>query len=541
MIRHFIYRIRFFLQTFQQLGYKRHEFRPWVKQNWESKVITREIGLMNIVLVVLLYFGSDSLTHSATAIIVFMYCIFWFSSIRKYKPEKVKKPLVFTSRMKRLATPTFIFSFFFPVLFSFVAFTGSMPIVNLPANNYDPGLIMVDSMYLVFGWLLGTLLIPFFMYISAMFTEPVEKRVQQGYIKQAKAKLSSLPHLKVIAITGSYGKTSVKFMIRDMLKERFNVCTTPGSYNTPMGITKVINNDLNSDHQILILEMGARYAGNIQELCDIAKPDISVITTVGLAHLETFGTQDVIAWEKGTLVRNLDGGTAILNGDDPRVQAMKQYENSFSVLDAGINNGDITASNLEFGLFGSRFDVLIDGVGDEKFECKLLGEHNIQNLLLAVGVGHHFGIRLKTMALAAKNLEPIEHRLELKNSGDIIIIDDAFNSNPVGARNAVDILSKFKTGKRVMITPGMVELGDLEVEENYKLGEYIAQSEIDLTVLVGQERTKPIQDGYKSVKPDGKGLEVVNTLFDANELVFKNAKAGDVILYENDLPDVYNE
>jgi UDP-N-acetylmuramoyl-tripeptide--D-alanyl-D-alanine ligase len=541
MVRHYYYRIRFFLQVFQQLGYKRNEYRSWIKSNWDDKVLTREIGLMNVLLVALLYFGSDSITNSAIAVIVFIYSIFWFASVRKYKPEKVKKPLVFTARMKRLALPVFLLSFWIPIHLSFVAFTGVLPVLDLPANNFEPGVVMVDAMYLVFGWLLGTLLIPLFLYISALLTSPIEKRVHQGYIKQAKAKLASMPHLKVIAITGSYGKTSTKFMIRDLLKERFNVCVTPGSFNTPMGICKVINNDLTSDHQILVLEMGARYAGNIQELCDIAKPDISVITIVGLAHLETFGSQDVIAWEKGALVRNLDGGTAILNGDDHRVQAMKQYENDFSTIDAGIEQGDITASDISYGLFGSRFKVHVNDVGDEDFECRLLGQHNIQNLLLAVAVGHHLGMRLKTMAMAAKNIEPVEHRLELKQQGDVIIIDDAFNSNPVGARNAVDILSQFKTGRRTIITPGMIELGDLEEEENKKLGTYIAKAGLDRTVFVGKERTKALQEGYLEGGGDADKMMVVNSLFEANDLVFKDAVAGDVVLYENDLPDLYNE
>lgn len=207
-----------------------------------------------------------------------------------------------------------------------------------------------------------------------------------------------MPNLKVIAITGSYGKTSIKFMIKDLLKERYSVCYTPGSFNTPMGICKVINNDLQAHHQILILEMGARYEGNIQELCDIATPDVSVVSNVGFAHLETFGSQDVIAREKGTIVDNLGkGGVAILNADDPRVSIMGEGRDEIQRILVGLEGGVIQGKNISYDTNGTRFEAVFDEKVFE-FNTKLLGAHNVQNLLLAIGVAYHFDIRPKTMA-----------------------------------------------------------------------------------------------------------------------------------------------
>jgi len=330
-------------------------------------------------------------------------------------------------------------------------------------------------------------------------------------------------------------------MIRDLLKERFNVCSTPGSYNTPMGICKVINNDLQANHQILILEMGARYEGNIQELCNIAKPDVSVVTNVGVAHLETFGSQEVIANEKGTLVDRLESGdVAVLNADDPRVSKMGRDRSEIERILVGLSNGSITASDISYNTSGMSFKVSLEDQS-ETFQTKLLGAHNAQNLLLAIGVAHHFALRLKTMAIAARKIEPIEHRLEMKQNGELTIIDDAFNSNPVGAKNAVEILGQFDSGKRIIITPGMVELGDIEEEENYKFGQAIGDANLDLVILVGEERVKPIQEGIRSVDSASLNVRVVNSLFEANDLIKKVAQPGDVILYENDLPDVYNE
>jgi UDP-N-acetylmuramoyl-tripeptide--D-alanyl-D-alanine ligase len=394
---------------------------------------------------------------------------------------------------------------------------------------------------LVFGWTFGTILIPFTVTWSSHLTKPIEYSIQNRFKKQARAKISSLPHLKVIAITGSYGKTSTKFMIRDLLKERYAVCSTPGSFNTPMGICRVINNDLQSHHQILILEMGARYAGNIQELCDIARPDISVVTNVGVAHLETFGSQDVIAREKSTLVDNLaSGGVAILNADDPLVSKMGAGRPEITRILAGLNAGELRATNLKYDTTGTHFKVTVEGE-EFDFQTRLLGAHNVSNLILAVGVAHHLGIRPTTMALAAKSIEPVEHRLELKQAGDLFVIDDAFNSNPVGAKNAVEILGQFEGRHRIIITPGMIELGEIEADENRIFGNAIGNAALDLVILVGAERARPILEGIKEIQPETPHVKVVNSLYEANEIAREFARPGDVILYENDLPDVYNE
>ncbi|MDZ7805998.1 MAG: Mur ligase family protein [Gracilimonas sp.] len=536
--------MQFFLQSYQQVGYKNNEFWQWMKDNWEEKVLPPSLSLLMILLFILVLGGGwllEYLTYTSLTLIVFVLTLFWFGSIKTYKPEKVKKPLVFTPRVYRLAVPFVILSSLFPLYFSYMALTGLMPFTGQAVPAYFAGVLNFDLTILVAGWAFGAVFIPFFILISGLFTRPVETYIQNGFKKQARKKLASMPDLKVIAITGSYGKTSTKFMIRDLLKERFNVCSTPGSYNTPMGICKVINNDLQANHQILILEMGARYEGNIQELCDIAKPDISVITNVGVAHLETFGSQDVIAKEKGTLVDNLQSGdVAILNGDDPRVSEMGSDRQEITRILVGLNNGKIQASEISYNTSGMSFKVSIENE-TESFRTKLLGAHNAQNLLLAVGVGHYFGLRLKTMAIAARKIEPIEHRLELKQNGELTIIDDAFNSNPVGAKNAVEILGQFDSGKRIIITPGMIELGDIEEEENYKFGQSIGNANLDLVILVGEERAKPILEGIRSDNSASLNVRVVNSLFEANELIRKVAQPGDVILYENDLPDVYNE
>lgn len=544
LARYFWYRIQFFLHVFQQVGYKQNEYWQWLKEHWDQKVIPSDLAVFNILLFIIVvpldYFEIE-LTNTVISLVLFLWAFAWFGTIKRYKEEKVKKPLVFTPRVIRLTIPVVVICIFFPTFFTTWSYTGLMPFLWVAVPTYDAGFLSFDVILLVFGWVFGAILIPFSILLASSITKPIEVNIQNGYKKQARKKLASMPHLRVIAITGSYGKTSTKFMIRDLLKERFSVCSTPGSFNTPMGICKVINNDLQSHHQVLILEMGARYEGNIQELCDIAKPDIAILTNVGVAHLETFGSQEVIAREKGTLVDNLGpGGVAILNADDRLVSKMGESRPEITRVLVGLEQGEIRAGDITYDTSGSHFEV---SFGDEKqvFQTRLLGAHNVQNMLLAIGSAHHLGIRPKTMAIAAKNIEPVEHRLELKQQGDIYIIDDAFNSNPVGAKNAVEILGEFQTGKRIIITPGMIELGELEDEENRKFGNAIAKAELDLVILVGEQRAIPIKEGIEEIASTNDHVKVVNSLFEANDIAREFASAGDVILYENDLPDVYNE
>jgi UDP-N-acetylmuramoyl-tripeptide--D-alanyl-D-alanine ligase len=536
MIRHTLLRGRYFLHIFQQHGYKFNEYWHWLIDNWNQRVITPEHVLYNVVIFVLLVFLSNAVTGSAAIIVLSVFGFFWFGHFDYYGGEDTKKPLVFTPRMIRLTIPFAILALLIPAAATYFAYITDLPFAQMPQELYA-----ADMYLLSFGWVLGNALVPFFIFLAGLITKPYENYVHRYFIKLAKQKLAQMPDLTVIAITGSYGKTSTKFMIRDLLSERYSVCSTPGSYNTPMGICKVINNDLEAHHQVLVLEMGARYEGNIDELCDIAEPDISVVTNVGIAHLETFGSQDAIARTKSTIVkRTKSGGKTVLNADDDRVAAMADLRDDITVIRAGLEQGDIRASNITYGPDGMQFTVAADDES-ETFSMKLLGAHNAQNMLLAVGVAKSMGLRLTTMAMAAKRMEPVEHRLELKKQGQITVIDDAFNSNPVGAKNAVETLAAFDNGRRIIITPGMIELGDLEEEKNRDFGKQIGSANLDLVILVGANQTKAIQEGIQSTGFDMNMVKVVRSLFEANSTMQDFAQQGDVVLYENDLPDSFNE
>lgn len=514
---------------FQQNGYKLNEFIVWLNDHTFSKVVTsRELLYIGLSLSII-YFGLPHFTNIALALSFGIYSISWFIKTDFYEGKAVKKPLVTTARMKRL-----------------FGIVGILIIIELVALAY---LLQHAATYPTFFqnlWFYGVGLafmlmnLAFIVLLAGFIAQPIENQIQEGFKNKARKKLAALSHLKVIAITGSYGKTSVKFMLQAFLKSRYQVCYTPGSFNTPMGICKVINDDLNAQHQLLILEMGARYLGNIEELTLIARPNTALLTNVGYAHLETFGSQDAIAHTKAAIVRALIAGeTAVLNGDDVRVREMGK-DQPINRLLCGLENGDVQAKNIEYGTFGCRFDVHYNNEV-VPVVTPLLGAHNVSNMLLAFGVGLTYGIRLESMAEIAKTLEPTEHRLELKKLGSYYMIDDAFNSNPVGAKNAVEILGQFKDVNRYIVTPGMIELGERSIEENYRFGEHIGNAKLEAVFLVGKARTKPIFDGIISTNYPQNAIFVCDSLNEANALLRERIQENDVVLYENDLPDSYNE
>ncbi|HEX8384707.1 MAG TPA: Mur ligase family protein, partial [Rubricoccaceae bacterium] len=292
---------------------------------------------------------------------------------------------------------------------------------------------------------------------------------------------------------------------------------------------------------------------DIQDLVALAAPDVAVVTAVGPAHLETMGPVENIARIKGDLVAALKpGGQAVLNADDERVLAMRSRVPAhagrvWTVSAAGRADADVVASDVTYGPDGARFTVSDDTGESAELHTRLLGQHNVLNVLLAVGVGRAMGLRMRQIAQAVTRIEPVPHRLALRAENGVTVIDDAFNSNPVGARNAVDILGQMPVpegGRRVVVTPGMVEMGAREAELNRAFGEDIARALTqpgDLAVLVGKRQTAPIREGLAAAGfPDAR-VHVAGSFFEARDLLAGLLRDGDVVLYENDLPDTYSE
>ncbi len=491
----------FQLESYQLPGYVRS-----VKRNAQRTLIPcvcfAAVGVVPLVL------GAPGVLRLA------LLALFGALIAQHTRKEKLKKPFVLTERVKRLiaihAASTFAVAavclMAFPKVIAYL----------LPA--FEAGLLM----------------------LAAVIAAPIEKNINNQFLNDAKARLEARPELIKIGITGSYGKTSTKFLLRDILSVKYSVLATPSSFNTPMGVTRVIREQLTGSHQVFIAEMGARHVGDIKELVNLVHPSIGLITSVGPQHLDTFGTIERIKNTKYELMEGLPrDGKAIFARDG----AICEELYARCPLEAKYMPGDLfEASGIEAGPWGTRF-TLTDRETGESVRCqtRLLGEHSISNLLLCCTAARLLGMTLEEIALGVARCQPVEHRLELLDGGasGVSIIDDAFNSNPVGARAALRMLEHFP-GRRIIITPGMVELGGEEAAFNRSFGEQMARS-VDVAILVGKKHTQPIVEGLLEKGFPQENIHVVSDLDESTKVLHAMMKAGDVVLYENDLPDNYSE
>jgi len=364
------------------------------------------------------------------------------------------------------------------------------------------GLSQLSFSALFLGSFLAWLLMPALVISTNTLIHPLEMMIHSLYFRSARKKITELKP-KVIAITGSYGKTSTKDFLASILGTRYRVLKTPGSFNTPMGLCKVIREELRKEHRIFIVEMGARQKGDIRELCELVRPEVGILTSIGPQHLETFKTMDNILAAKYELIECLTAdGIAVFNYDDENCRALAQKTIGKKVVGYGTRetNGDglhLRAKEVSVSPGGISFVAQRKNGEAAPFFCRLLGKHQVHNILAAATVASELGMTLQEIAEGVKKLEPSAHRLQvMEGRGGITILDDAYNANPVGAREALEVLSEFKGGRKVLVTPGLVELGDREEEENKKLGS-LASRVCDLVFLIGPKRTRAIFEGLR--------------------------------------------
>jgi len=381
--------------------------------------------------------------------------------------------------------------------------------------------------------------------VANVLMYPIEASFRRYYRASAKRVVEACPHLRVVAVTGSYGKTSTKEIIAHVLSKRFRVLKTPRSFNTVMGICKVIREQLKPEHEVFVVEMGAYKAGEIARLCQLTPPHIGVLTAVGPQHLERFKTVERVAEAKYELMAALPlHGTGIFNGDDPLCRKLAARSGPFQTRLYGIEPArghslDVWASSVTITERGTEFDVATAQGQTARFVTKLLGQHNVSNILAAVVVGLESGLTLQELADSVRELEPIEHRLQrMDGAGGVTVIDDAYNSNPAGVRAALKVLDSFPGGQKILITPGMVELGDAEECEHRQMG-MLAADVCDYVILVGPTRTRPIADGLRTKDFPADHIFLAQDLDEATQRLQTVVRPGDVVLFENDLPDTY--
>ncbi|HWL66149.1 MAG TPA: UDP-N-acetylmuramoyl-tripeptide--D-alanyl-D-alanine ligase [Actinomycetota bacterium] len=473
-------RLRRALHVFQLEGYKRARFLDWCKQNRDrARFLSR---------------------------------------------STLKKPLVMTGRAWRILL---------------VATLLTVALLLGPAAG---GHLAWGAPADLIAWALSTVVAfwfaPQILVAADVLLAPVQKAINSSYERGARAKLARIGP-EVVGVTGSFGKTSTKVAIAGLLGG--TAYPTPGSYNTPMGVCRAINEGLDGSHRFFIVEMGAYQRGEIAELCRLVEPKVGVLTAIGPAHLERFGSLDTIRAAKYEIVQALaPSGVAVMNVDDPEVRALADKTDHVRVIRYGIDvagRPDVTATEIRVSERGTQF-IVGSAAGSAPAGMRLLGRHAIGHVLAAVGVGIALDRSLEELVKRIGELEPAEHRLQvIPGAQGVTVIDDAYNSNPDGAASALEVLDAMPGERKVVVTPGIIELGSKQAEANERFGE--AAAEIADTVIVVARVNRDAL--VKGAERAGGAAEVitVDSLDQATEELKRLLRAGDVVLFENDLPDQY--
>jgi UDP-N-acetylmuramoyl-tripeptide--D-alanyl-D-alanine ligase len=453
---------------------------------------------------------------------------------------EVKKKFNATARARRLLGASFAWTLAFMVV--------AGVLTSAVAARFEDGAFVALTLLGAFGFMLA----PVWLILGNLTMTPLEAWMRRRFIARARRALAET-HPVVIGITGSYGKTTTKNYLAHLLNSRYRAYATPKSYNTMMGVCIAINNDLANDRSIeyFIAEMGAYIPGEIRRIADLTHPTISIVVEVGPQHLERFGSVENVAIAKYEIISALPpDGTGVFNIDNPYIREM--FGRGYPATRIGISKllspeegkaqgVRLVATDISESLAGLRF-MLHDTQQGESVEIMtpLVGQHNVTNILLAAAVALHERIPLRDIARRAASLKPAESRLVSQTTAQgITIINDAYSANPVGVLSSLAVLAMHQTGRRLLITPGIVELGELMESENHKLGIAAAGSATDV-ILVGEIQTRPIKAGLLEAGFPESRIQVVEALGEAVAWYQGNLTAGDCVLFLNDLPDTYN-
>lgn len=518
--------LRHNMHMFQLNGYKNDEHFRWIRKNLRQQWLLGFCFVLGVIRMVIPVIWPEVPFYVLLPVDILIYLTLWLVILVYRAMHRIysKKKLVYTARVRRM------------ILTICILITLALLTWILGFIYFGKGIRPVNGFLLI---LLSAQII--LNIVANVINSPMEKAISRHYINDAKRMLRNMPDLKIIGVTGSYGKTSVKFYLQTLLQDSFDVLVTPGNFNTPLGVTRTVREHLKPTHQIFICEMGARRVGEIKELCDLVHPDYGIITAVGPQHLDTFFSIENIAKTKFELADAVPSGNAVfLNGDNEIIREKgKEYPNAvFYSSDSMMQSGGYYAKDISVSQMGTDFTVVSpDGV-EQKFQTKLIGAHNVINVLGAIAAANMMGISLKDLVVPVRKIQPVEHRMQLREHGTFTIIDDAYNSNPVGSKAAVETLAMFD-GVRILITPGMVELGDKEEEYNRKFGTYAASC-CDYILTVGKRRAEVIMEGALSEGFPENKCKRFDKLEDAMNFAHNIKDPGHkYILLENDLPDNY--
>lgn len=547
------------LMFFQQEEYDNPRFVSWLKDkkgyDKTASFWMAAAAVVGVISQVLLLREDGSLVGMLGYAVWPMIAIAVLRGISKSRlvRKDSKKPLVLTPRAKRILYVYLMLALAaaaFLALLTLFAPKGDHFAMNLEVES-DSWFDMIAfvhvsyNLQVVAGSILFIVLaqaLPFLLVTANKLLEPYEERVKAGFRQEAIDKFQRLKP-KTIAITGSFGKTSTKHILSHILGAAAPTLATPGSVNTDMGITRVIREQLEDSHQYFIVEMGAYGPGSIARLCTLTPPDTGLITAIGAAHYERFKSLETVAEAKFELAESVfeRGGKVVVNKDGMDAALLKDrqkhVEGDYIVVG---NNADMSLTSTEQRKSGL---VLLVKDGDDEHEIKapLYGKHQAGNILVAAAAARAVGLPWAAIKGALASVPQIRHRLEVSRvSGQPTIINDAYNSNPVGFACALECLDSLVElgGRRILITPGMVELGSKHDAEHERLG-MLAAKHCDVVLVVTPERIPTFMKGLESANAGNVTVMTYDTQEKAEDWAKRNWEAGDAVLFENNLPDLY--
>ncbi len=520
-----------FVLVLQQCGYNGRRYLKWLS-NKDTPYLSR---LMLLCLLALLFFCVLNMCFFSLAgqtiasFIGFVsYALFSIIYINTEHHVNVKIPLKKTKRLIRLCVTYILLiiaiTFGLLILLDYLAFLIGDPVVAVLRYCLLCGMPM---------------LIPYILICANGVNQPFEYLVKRHYLGIAVNKLKNTNVIK-IGITGSFGKTSVKEILKTMLSQKYRVLATPVSFNTPLGIALTVKH-LDSTHDVFIAEMGARSKGDIKELAQMVKPKYGVLTGVNNQHLESFGDIENTKNTKFELFENLaEGGAGFFSTDNGCAKELFDRYGGEKYA-TGIYGEDnfVTATDIKTTAKGVSFNLHIAGERAVKCTTTLLGVHSVKNICLAASVAYKVGLTPKEISAGINRIQSIGHRLELMpNNKKIVVIDDSYNSSVDGVSAGMQVLDDF-SGRKIVVTPGLVELGKDESLANFEMGKTLAQH-ADIVVVIGKHNAVMLINGLIEGGMDRENIKFAKSLNKGNELLNGILKEGDVVLFENDLPDNYN-
>jgi UDP-N-acetylmuramoyl-tripeptide--D-alanyl-D-alanine ligase len=407
-------------------------------------------------------------------------------------------PLAWTDRMRRLAVVT-----------------GLMLLVVYVAGGLGKSAFIVT---------LGLFLLPALTDLALIFLGPVEMRLGNRWVEQASARLRA-SGAKVVAITGSYGKTTTKRYVTHLLTGSFRTVASPASFNNRMGLARALNEQLVPGTEVFVAEMGTYGPGEIADMCRWLPPDVAAMVSVGPVHLERFKTEERIVGAKSEILDRAPVGVIAI--DHPLLAALAVERAERMELITVSGEGAEARVTVRDG------SLLVDGAPVAEVPPGVFSV----NLAVAVGIGLALGLEVDVLAARIGDLPRAEHRQSLSRSErGFSIIDDTFNSNPAGARSALALLERVDRGGRtVVVTPGMIELGPSQYEANRAFAAEAARL-ADHLLVVGETNRRALLEGSANGKAS---VTVVASREEAVDWVREHLGPGDTVLYENDLPDHY--